>query len=183
MKKILLPFAPLLLFGCDSSSDSGPTQADQVEEVIFSENDNHDSVFISQLEIDIPTRDIASVGFSIMAKPDHFAQEISATYALKSLMHNDSYLKLPIWGMYSGYDNTLDITFSFNDGSTLTKSINVDVYNDPLNTYDNVMTVSNAEYKPAFNYFLINGDKYALPIIMDIDGEVRWAVLLICLSV
>ncbi len=172
----------LLLSGCgsDGSSTKPDTLADltTIKPHQISEFDHHSSVFISSLNIDVDSELLKSLTFMVEPKDDAKAEPIQVTYPINQLEIDSSGINLPVFGLYSGFDNTVELTFTFTDDSekAIDVTLTTDEYIDVLSTYDNVVQITEPQKAPSFSYFLIKGHVWALPVIMDIDGNVRWAV-------
>lgn len=139
----------------------------------ISEEDNQSSVFISALNIIVNKELLTEVSFKIQPKEGSIAEPIHVRNSIKSLSEINNGIKLPIFGMYSDYKNTVQLEFLFTDGSksSLTKEIVTNPYDNPL-TYK-INASANNLLKPSFSYFYLKS-RTAGVYIMDIDGNVRW---------
>ena len=178
MNKLTFYFIPLFLFGCGGNDNS--TTADPVEnDFTVTENDQDDSIFISSLDLNLDTAGVSRVNFNITPKEDALAEAISATFDIDSLEFSDTTINLPIWGMYADYENTVNITVSYTDGSeqVASHSVLTEEYIDPNSIYDQVVVNQSADEnnKPSYNYFYFENSTSQGPVIIDIDGNIRWA--------
>ena len=184
-KKILiLVMCCFGLYGCDSSNDS-KTLAEQsaydpATQVI--EDDQHTSVFISALNMNgLDTGKIKNISFRIKTKDGNFAKPVSATYDWSYLSNNGLFdatnnsIQVPIFGLYSDYLNELTIDIQYIDDSiySFQKMIPAATYVDSAGIYDNVGISIKPTVTPSYSYFYLKGALKS-PIIMDVDGEVRW---------
>ena len=184
-KKILiLGMCCFGLYGCDSSNDS-KTLAEQsaydpATQVI--EDDQHTSVFISALNMNgLDTGKIKNISFHIKTKDGNFAKPVSATYDWSYLSNNGLFdatnnsIQVPIFGLYSDYLNELTIDIQYIDDSiySFQKMIPAATYVDSAGIYDNVGISIKPTVTPSYSYFYLKGALKS-PIIMDVDGEVRW---------
>lgn len=181
------------LYGCNGSGVSSKTLAEQLDydpttQVI--EDDIHASVFISALDlIGLDTSKIKNISFNIKTKEGNHAKSVSATYDWHYLSNNSLYdttsnrIQIPIFGLYSNYLNELTINIQFTDNSTYSfkKTIATAAYVDSIGIYDNVGISIKPSATPTYSYFYLKGSKKS-PIIMDIDGEVRWDADIIKIS-
>lgn len=181
------------LYGCNGSGGSSKTLAEQLDydpttQVI--EDDIHASVFISALDlIGLDTSKIKNISFNIKTKEGNHAKSVSATYDWHYLSNNSLYdttsnrIQIPIFGLYSNYLNELTISIQFTDNSTYSfkKTIATAAYVDSIGIYDNVGISIKPSATPTYSYFYLKGSKKS-PIIMDIDGEVRWDADIIKIS-
>lgn len=184
-KKILiLGMCCFGLYGCDSSNDS-KTLAEQsaydpATQVI--EDDQHTSVFISALNMTgLDTSKIKNISFRIKTKDGNFAKPVSATYDWSYLSNNGLFdatnnsVQVPIFGLYSNYLNELTIDIQYIDDSiySFQKMVPAAAYIDSAGIYDNVGISIKPTATPSYSYFYLKGALKS-PIIMDVDGEVRW---------
>ncbi|MGS3183415.1 aryl-sulfate sulfotransferase [Aeromonas taiwanensis] len=183
-KTLILGMCCFGLYGCDSSNDSR-TLAEQFAydptTQVF-EDDPHTSVFISALKMTgLDTEKIKNISFNIKTKDGNFAKPVSVTYDWSYLSSNGLYdsannsLQLPIFGLYSGYLNELTIDIKYIDDSiySFQKEIPTANYADSAGIYDNVSISIKPTATPSYSYFYLKGALKS-PIIMDVDGEVRW---------
>jgi hypothetical protein len=171
--------------GGDSGSDShepladAPTLAETFADALtITENDEDSSVFISALDMDMDPTNISRVRFTIAPKEGTLAESISATFNIDNLLSSEHGVKLPIWGMYDNYENTVDVTLHFTDESekVITHKVLTEQYVDPNSIYDQMSINQGIESsnKPTFNYFYLESGLDQGPVIMDIDGYIRW---------
>ncbi len=183
-KTFLLGMFCFGLYGCDSSNDS-KTLAEQftydpATQVI--EDDPHTSVFISALNLaGLDTSKIKNISFHIRTKDGNFAKPVSATYDWNYLSSNGLYntannnVQIPIFGLYSDYLNELTIDIQYIDDSiySFQKMITAATYVDSMGIYDNANISIKPTATPSYSYFYMKS-RLKNPIIMDIDGEIRW---------
>lgn len=175
----------MLLSACNSGDDKPKTLADTFSfdaATQSREDDINDSIFISGLELlNIDTSQIKSFTFTISAKPGTYSEPIRASYTLdylktKNLVNTgDNTVTIPIFGLYSGFTNTINITYQFIDNSTYSfiTNITTDTFNDTNNIYNNITTDVTPTTTPEFSFIAMKNRLYP-PVIMDIDGNVRW---------
>ncbi|WNC68926.1 aryl-sulfate sulfotransferase [Thalassotalea nanhaiensis] len=142
------------------------------------ENDPSSSIFISAFDIQLDDSVLESVSFSILAKKQAVASEIKATYEIERLSKIDGGVQLPIFGMYRGYNNTIELAFKFIDGSTklLTKQVETETLIEPEDSPFNQYKISSPslyQSSPSYDYLLMKTARHG-PVIMDVDGNVRW---------
>tara|TARA_A200000113_G_scaffold188384_1_gene176126 strand:+ start:172 stop:1869 length:1698 start_codon:yes stop_codon:yes gene_type:complete len=190
LKNYLSILLLLFIFGC--SDDSLNTQnskpkalADTIEIDLtnFNEIDSQTSVFISSVEIqNINPSLIKNIRFTIESQPGSVAKNISAVYPISELL-KDNKTVIPIFGLYSDYLNSVIFDITFIDNSVATSVINIqtDEFIDPNNLEQNLTITRSAiaDLIP-FSFFVLKpkSDRPDLgfwsPIIMDIDGKIRW---------
>ncbi|MBQ4679437.1 hypothetical protein AerOnIF3_02165 [Aeromonas dhakensis] len=122
-----------------------------------------------------------SISFTITPKVGNYAKPVTATYDWQYILTNGLYaassnrVQLPIFGLYSAYTNEVTVNIQFTDASNYVfkKTIATDTYIDSAGVYDNVGISIKPSATPTYSYFYIKGSLKS-PIIMDIDGEIRW---------
>lgn len=186
-KSLLFTFVCFGLYGCNGSSDNSKTLAEQLKydpatQVV--ENDIHDSVFISALDLSgLDNSKIKNISFTINPKAGSYAKPVTASYDWQYIAANGLYdpssnrIQLPIFGLYSAHPNDVTINIQFSDSSNYSfqKTIVTDTYVDSAGVYDHVGISIRPTATPTYSYFYMKGS-LKNPIIMDIDGEVRWDI-------
>lgn len=172
------------LLGCNNSDDS-KTLAEQfnftpAEQAV--ENDRHASVFISSLDmLGLDSTKIKSISFDIKTKNGNYSKPVSVTYNWDYIVKNSLYdsvgnrVQIPVFGLYSNYNNNVILKIQFIDDSiySFEKLITTANYIDSAGIYDNVGLTLKPAATPSYSYFYLKS-RLKDPIIMDIDGEVRW---------
>lgn len=86
-------------------------------------------------------------------------------------------LTLPVFGLYSGYCNQVQVNFQFTDGSSSQSIVPVRTapYDDPLGIYDRpIINVKRAMGSSlGFSFFVLKTG-IRPPVVIDTDGEIRW---------
>ncbi len=122
---------------------------------------------------------ISSINFIVHTKPGNMSKDINVTYSLDYLkreghVHADSgTIDVPVFGLYPGYLNSVDLIVNRLDNTSSTTSLTMqtDAF---VSDYKMTGIVINKQYEnPEVSYFLIESTPTA-PIILDVDGEVRW---------
>jgi len=90
----------------------------------------------------------------------------------------DGTIVLPLFGLYSGWNNQVTLKLAFEDGSVqvLRLSFATTAYVDPHAVYDQPVVMKGRAPSQAigFNYFYMKSG-YGPPVVVDTDGEIRWA--------
>jgi len=184
-KSLLFTFVCFGLYGCNGSSDNSKTLAEQLSydpATQVTENDIHDSVFISALDLTgLDSNNIKNISFTIKPKIGSYAKPVTATYDWQYIATNGLYdmqnrrFQLPVFGLYSAYTNDVTVNIQFIDDShyVFQKHITTSAYIDSAGVYDNVGISIKPTATPTYSYFYIKS-RLKTPIIMDIDGNVRW---------
>lgn len=172
------------LSGCNGESNS-KTMAERLnynpaEQAM--ENDISPSIFVSAIDLSgLSGADIKSISFTIKPKDGAFSKPVSATYKKEYLSRNSLYdstiekIQIPVFGLYSSHKNILTLDIEFIDSSVYSfqKTIATQRYTDSIGIYDNPKVVIRPASTPSFSYFYLKGALKS-PVIMDIDGEIRW---------
>jgi hypothetical protein len=164
-----------------------PALALAAHTVTFGAQTQGPTPFIEILRAEVTgAKTLSSVQFTITPKPGSFTRPISATYSAAYMIAHGYWsgtrnvMRIPIFGTYAGYTNTVTFTFSFSDSSPVIQAVPVTTaaYTDSCNVLNNrTVIVSNrhATSDLSFDYFLLK--KYCdatNPTILDTDGEVRF---------
>ena len=184
MGKLTVWVLPLFLLGCsgsgnDNDNEFSLTLAELLSGTLtITENDQDSSVFISDLDLEVDPTNLSQLSFTIVPKREAVAQAISATFDIDKLVTTDDVVKLPIWGMYDDFENTVNVTLHFIDGSEKIVSHNVltEPYLDPDSLYDQIVINKsiNATSEIKHSYIFLESNARQGPVIMDIDGYIRW---------
>ncbi len=122
---------------------------------------------------------INTVNFIVHTKPGNNSKDINVTYSLDYLarqgyVHYDrATVEAPIFGLYSAYLNSVDLTVNWKDNTSNTTPLQIQT--DAFTSgYQITNIVINKQYvNPKLSYILLDSAPDA-PIILDIDGETRW---------
>lgn len=125
---------------------------------------------------------LRNIVFTIAPKPGSVTRPLSATYA-KSYLEGRGYvdsgaqqLTIPVFGLYSGYTNSVMLTCSFADGSSknLTATVQTEPFNDPQFSDPTVVQARTAT-PLSYDYILVaKTNSRHSPTIIDTDGAIRW---------
>jgi arylsulfate sulfotransferase len=142
------------------------------------------SPFIQRLTLNVSNLSaVTTVEFTIAPKPTSASKAVDVSYSAAALkargyMGEGNVLFLPVFGLYAGYTNHITLRLSFQNGSTRTLDTTVTTsdYRDPTGLYQKptILKQRAPGSSLGFDFFFV---KSALgsPIIIDTDGEVRWA--------
>jgi hypothetical protein len=126
---------------------------------------------------------LAAIEFIIAPKPGSVSKPVDVRYSMTALadrgyVTSDS-VKLPVFGLYAGYANQVSLRLQFQDGSTQTLAVGIPTaaYVDPTGIYSNLTIIK--QRAPAstlgFDFFFMKSS-VGSPVVVDTDGEIRWAV-------
>ena len=159
MKKMTVLLFTLFLFGCHSDNDNStsevnPSNPSNIAEELnlssedITENDQNQSVFITNLSLPVSIEIINKISFEIVPKENTFSDTIKATISSNRITQLNNEIEFPVFGLYDNYDNTVNITVTFTDESTtrISKIVRTSQYIDENSIYDNI-TVN----QPIFN--------------------------------
>ena len=128
--------------------------------------------------------DVASASFQIEPKPGRVSKPVSATFA-KSWLERRGYLvegagmlTIPVFGLYADFDNPVELTLAFDDGSsrTLQTVVTTVPYADPNAVFDRpvIRKARDAASRDLGLDFFALKSTLGSPVIVDSDAEVRW---------
>ena len=165
-----------------------------LNDLTFSENDNNNSAFISSVDIsgqglDDIINKISKVEFEISPKVNAISSAVKASYSIASLTVENSVLSLPIFALYADYDNKVDITIYYDDAGiekSISKLMSISTprfiapndkttkLDDFNSTFESISVTQKAASNVTYedDYFYLKS--LSSPVIMDLDGEVRW---------
>jgi hypothetical protein len=141
--------------------------------------------FISNLTLSVSnTSVLKSIQFTITPKPGSVTRPLSGTYANSYLVDRGfenaqtGEVVLPVYGLYDGYHNTVELTYRFVDGSS--KQANITILTA---TYDDtcgyktptILQQRTNSTDLSYDYIMIKGGCNDFePAIIDTDGALRW---------
>lgn len=139
--------------------------------------------FLSQVTLSVSdTAALRNLQFAITPKAGATTRPLSATYSYSYLAERGDIVNgkvfLPVYGLYDSYSNVVNLTYSFNDGSSRADSTTITTANfvDPC-AYDNptVIQPKTVGNTLSYDYVLLKGgcSSYS-PGIIDTDGALRW---------
>lgn len=126
--------------------------------------------------------DVTTVTYVIEPKAGSVSKPVQVTYPRAALesrgrFESDALLRLPVFGLYSGYANAVTIKLSFEDCSTQTikGTLTTAAYADPHGVYDHPTFIKAraADSDLGFDFFYMKSGS-GTPIIVDTDGAIRW---------
>src|SRR5438067_2512395 len=143
------------------------------------------SPFISKVSLAVSnTSVLKNIQFTITPKPGSVTRPLSGTYANSYLIDRGlenpqtGDVVLPVYGLYDGYNNTVELTYRFKDGSSKQSNtrITTDIFNDSCG-YKTPMILQRRTNSTALSYDYImakGGCNDFQPTILDTDGRLRW---------
>lgn len=163
---------PLGLFGCGGGGDTiqVTTQAGP-------------SPFITLVHMSGAAVDsVTDVQYTIAPKPGAVSSPVHVDYSIAALKTrgyvSEGTLTVPVYGLYAGYTNQVSIQLTRQNSAPIPFEVDIatDPYVDPTGIYSdpNIMVKRAVGSALGFNYIYIKSD-IASPIIIDTDGEIRWA--------
>jgi arylsulfate sulfotransferase len=178
--RMLMIAASVLLVTLQSSR---ATQADDTSIILVSKVAGA-SPFISHLNFKVsPIANLKSVQFTVQPKPGSVTRPISATYSsgyLSSREYLDSAgnLKVPVFGLYDGFTNSVTLSYVFHDSSSKQSlfSLVTRVFDDPCGyKQGTVVKARTLSTSLSYDFMLLkNACSDFSPALMDTDGALRW---------
>ena len=141
--------------------------------------------FISLVELSgAEVENLTNIQFTIAPRPGSVSKPVHVTYGMGMLLSEgrvsaeQGQITLPVFGLYAGYSNQVSIQLDFQDGSTtqIPLGITTAAYADPTAIYDKptVLMQRAAGSALGFDFFVMKA-AVGSPVIVDTDGELRWA--------
>jgi arylsulfate sulfotransferase len=183
LRSALAVFLSLTLYGCGSSSPSSPTEA-QKSDIAITGVQAGVTPFIASVQLaGSSVSQLASVAFTISPMPASVSQAVDVTWNMSALTGRGyaqgTTINLPVFGLYANYQNSVAYTLTFNDGSTqsLQDTIATQPYTDPTGVYlsPTIIKARAAGSTLGFSFFILKST-ISPPVIVDTDGQIRWAV-------
>lgn len=179
-----LPLLLCLLFAACSRSDDEPRNQAEAARARVVDQAAGATPFVANLSLSLEEfTHLASVSYTIAAKPGTYSRPMAATYTRAWLERSGAWraaekrLVFPVFGLYAGYGNELSVTVAFEDKSSDDDQVTVvaPAYTGPAVVYDTpqVRTPRSAAAAPGFDYMLIKNNISA-PAVLDTDGNLRW---------
>jgi hypothetical protein len=141
--------------------------------------------FIGDITLSGIPRSATTFSFRIEPKPGTFSEPVGAVFSRQYLNRNDYFIDattvtIPLFGLYEDHDNMVTITVKSSGGRTttlsheLTSSVWSSSCRDTLVDAEMVVSPSTA-VKLDYSFFMLKAWACgAHPIVMDIDGNLRW---------
>lgn len=138
--------------------------------------------FIDYISATVTQGTLTNVVFSVVPKTGSYTRPMTASISAASLAArggmSGNNLLIPVFGLYAGATNTVNLVFSFADGSI--SQVNVPVttpaYQFPCGiTSGSIIQNRHATSDLSFDYFLLKDFcSTTAPAIVDTDGNIRW---------
>lgn len=144
-----------------------------------------DTPYIGEITLSDVPRNATTFSFRVEPKPGTFSDPVNAVFTRQYLTSNDyfsdaSTVTVPVFGLYEDYANTVTVTVKTSSGraTTLSHELTSSVWGsscrDTLVGATRVVSPS-ASVKLDYSFFMLKAWACdAHPIVMDIDGNIRW---------
>lgn len=167
------------------SGGSSPQSDATLGEVTVATRAPGPTPFIAHLGIRVERADLVrSVSYTIEPKAGTISRPVSITYSNAYLVRRqlldvaNRHLDVPVVGLYAGYQNKVSLQLTFADGSTRSDSAVIDtpVYQEaaPRYTAMDVKTPRQPGITLGYDFILLKNNA-TTPVVMDTDGNIRWA--------
>jgi len=166
-----------------SLQPSNATQADDTR-IAFVSKTAGPTPFIKNLNFQVnPIANIKSVQFTIQPKVGSVTRPISATYSSTYLssrgyLRTDGSMKIPVFGLYDGFTNSVTLKYVFRDDSSKRRvfSVVAPAFRDPCHYNQRIEVLPRtASTRLSYDFMLLkNGCGENSPTVMDTDGARRW---------
>ena len=182
MKTSVLLLVTFVAVACSPFAQA--SQADDTTIVVTEQNPGP-KPFINKLTLSASDLSVLErVRFAIMPKPGSVTRPLSATYS-KDYLQGRGYVNaaageiiVPVFGLYAGYSNTVDLTYFFKDGSSkqATTIVATQPFDDSCPFDDpKVILARTASTALSYDFILVSsGCSLNSPTVLDTDGAVRW---------
>lgn len=142
------------------------------------------SPFIRKLNFKVtPITNLKSVEFIVQPKPGSVTRPLSATYSYGYLssggfLDSDGNLKVPVFGLYDDFANSVTLNYVFNDNSSKERTFSVLTrtfrgqcgYKNPT-----VVKARTQSTSLSYDFMLLKNNCIdSSPAILDTDGAIRW---------
>lgn len=166
---VLIPFG---LFGCGN----GP--------VLTVTQEAGASPFISLVHVSGTTiESVTGVQYTIAPKPGSISAPVHVEYSIAALQargyvsHTGS-ITVPVYGLYAGYENDVSMEVMRQGNGSIDFEVNITTaaYDDPTGIYSqpDIIVPRAAGSELGYSFIYIKSDNDS-PVILDTDGEIRWA--------
>jgi arylsulfate sulfotransferase len=127
--------------------------------------------------------EVSSVAFTVRPKPGANARPVHATLTQAWLARNGygftpgAGFEFPVFGLYAGLANAVDVQALFRDGSkaTVQAVVTTPAFTDPNAVFDHVRVLQpRVSTALGFDYFHLKTNRMGA-VVLDTDGQVRWA--------
>lgn len=163
---------------------SAATQAGQTSIVITGQQAGP-TPFISKITLQVSN--LAALGrvrFAIQPRPGSVTRPLTVVYP-KAYLNGRGYvdakagqITVPVFGLYDGYNNTVELTYFFTDGSqkTVSTTISTALFDDACDLNTPVIRQARTSTTTlSYDYMLLaSACSLYSPAIIDTDGAVRW---------
>ena len=136
--------------------------------------------FVHLTDLDLST--VTGVHYTIAAKPGSVSKPVHVEYSMSALAArgyvDGNSLTLPVFGLYAAYENQVAVELERGSGAATSLQLIIPTteYADPSGIYSqpNIVMPRAPDSTLGFSFIFI---KSALgsPVIIDTDGEIRWA--------
>ncbi len=126
---------------------------------------------------------VTAVQYTIAPKPGSVSNPVQVEYSAAAL-YARGYISgrgmtVPVYGLYAGYDNKVSMTLLLQNATSKTFEVDITTqpYTDPTGIYSNpdVIVQRAAGSKLGFSFIYVKSNMDS-PVILDTDGNIRWAV-------
>jgi hypothetical protein len=183
LRNVSLCVMLVLVASCSGGSSSQPDA--MLGKVTIATTAPGPTPFIAHIGIQIERADLVrSASYTIVPKPGTVSRPVSVTYDNAYLVRRqlldvvNRHLDLPVAGLYAGYQNKVSLQLTFADGSTRSDNAVIDtpVYQEaaPLYTALDVKTPRQPGITLGYDFMVLKS-RVTTPVVIDTDGNIRWA--------
>lgn len=175
---LLVLLAAAILSGCGGGAGSGIAGTNATAVASVSAGPTPFIAFVDLSQTDIGT--ISRIGYIIKPKPGTFSKPVSVRFSAAYLKRagyassGSMTVRVPVFGLYPDYVNSIDLDLKFNDGSArlLPVTISTAPYTGSLYGTPLIRVSRSTSDDLGFSFFYMKNS--GTPVIADTDGNVRW---------
>jgi len=141
--------------------------------------------FIGDITVSGVPQSTTTFSFRIEPKPGTFSEPVTAVFTRQYLSLNGYFsdsttVTIPLFGLYDDYDNTVTITMKSSGGRTTTLNHGLTTSEWSSSCRDTLVAATkvvspSSSVKLDYSFFMLKAWACgAHPIVMDIDGNIRW---------
>ena len=174
----------LVLTACGGKDSEAPTPMSQLSDIVVGTPAAGPTPFISYVPLSGQSlKQVVAYHYVISPKTGAVSRPVNVSYTTGALSGKGYYTDgsanstLPIFGLYAGRANLVEVQVQFSDNSTQTFPVSVTTppYVDPNGIFDRANVIKKRESSQSgdISYFFLKTFAPG-PIVIDTDAEIRW---------
>lgn len=174
-----------LVSGCGGGDSAPPPTLASTSNIVAEEAQPGVTPFISFVRLSGDgAESLGAVRYKIVPKVGTASLPVGVTYEIGALARRGYVatathaVTLPVFGLYANHSNTVNLELQFTDQSVKSMSLAIATkpFDDPTGVYSQptILTKRTPGSTLGVNFFAIKS-AIATPLVVDSDGEIRWA--------